>query len=359
MAATTQHELRLYVASFNGGKSDGLVQFQFDCQSGELKLQPSFREGVQNPLYLATDPRQRFLFIADYVESCDGKPGGAICSYAIDHATGALRFVGRQSSQGTAPCYVQASADGKFALTANYGDGKVAVHPVSKNGELGPATDVVTHTPPAAEPKKKAHAHSIVLDAANRFAFAGELGLDQVVGYRFDAAAGKLTRASVWNAKPGAGPRHFAFHPNGCFAYLINELDSTVVAFSYDRSAGKLTESQTLTTLPGGFSGKNYCADLHVHPSGKFLYGSNRGHDSIVIFAIDADTGRLELVGHEPTQGSFPRSFALDPSGSFLLAGNEKSNHIVAFRVHATTGKLTPLAQKVEALAPACLCFVR
>jgi 6-phosphogluconolactonase len=355
MANQTSHGLRLYVASFNGGKSDGLVQFQFDATTGALKLQPSFREGVTNPLYLTTDPRQRFLFVADFVENCDGKPGGAVCSYAIDPATGALEFLNRQSSEGTVPCYIGVSADGKFILTANYGDGKVAVHPVGGDGKLGPATCVMAHT--SSDSKKKANAHSIVLDAANRFAFAGELGLDQVVSYRFNAKAGKLSRLGEWNSKPGAGPRHFKFHPDGRFAYLINEHGSTVVAFAFDSAAGKLNEIQALTTLPGGFSGKNYCADLHVHPTGKFLYGSNRGHESIVIFSIDTATGRLQLIGHEPTQGKFPRSFEIDSSGNWLLVGNEKSHNLATFRIDSNTGKLTPTGKPMEVPAPAGLCL--
>ncbi|MSR65232.1 MAG: lactonase family protein [Verrucomicrobiae bacterium] len=356
MVSQKHHAIRLYVASLNGGTSDGLILFRFDTTSGALTLQPSFREGVQNPLFLTTDPRRQFLFVADFVDHCDGEPGGAVCSYAIDHATGALRFLSRQSSGGTVPCYISVSADGKFIFTANYVDGKVAVHPVGDDGTLGSASGVVAHI--SSDPKKKAHAHSIVLDAANRFAFAGELGLDQVVGYRFDAKAGRLSRIGEWNAKAGAGPRHFKFHPDGRFAYVINELDSTLVAFAYDGAHGRLAELQALTTLPGGFSGTNYCADLHVHPSGRFLYGSNRGHDSIVIFAIDEKTGRLQLVGHEPTQGNFPRSFEIDPSGTWLVVGNEKSGNIVTFRIDAGSGKLTSTGHVAQMTAPAGLCWV-
>lgn len=350
---------RLYVASFNGGKSDVLLQFRFDATNGTLLPVAGTNLGVQNPIYLEIDPSHRFLYVADVVGECDGKPGGAVCAYAIDPSTGALRFLNRRSSGGAVPCYITVSATGKFLLVANYTGGTVASLPVNEDGSLGDAVSVHPHAALATGAKRNANAHSVVLDAANRFGFAGELGIDKVVAYRFDAVTGKLTVAGSWDAPPGAGPRHFTFHPNGRFAYLINEHGSTVVAFAYDASTGKLTELQTSTTLPAGFSGKNYTADLHAHPNGKFLYGSNRGHDSIVIFAIDTATGRLTLVGHEPTQGSFPRSFVLDSSGTFLLVGNEKSHNIVSFRIDAASGKLSPAGHVTSVPAPACLCFAR
>ncbi|MBI4027205.1 MAG: lactonase family protein [Verrucomicrobia bacterium] len=359
MEQPTGNAMRMYVASFNDGKSDRLWLFQFDGKTGALRPDVRFCEGVHSPLYIETDGRGRFLFVADFVENCDGRKGGAVCSYAIDAATGALRFLNRQSSEGMVPCYIGVSADGRFIQVANYGTGAVAVLPVAESGELGKAVAVTEHQSLAGDGKKKPHAHSIVLDAANRFAFAGELGLDKVVMCRFDAATGKLTTAGAWDAKAGAGPRHFTFHPNGRFAYLINELDSTVVAFAYDGATGALMELQTLTTLPDGFTGTNYCADLHVHPSGKFLYGSNRGHNSIAIFAIDTGTGRLQLAGHEATQGNFPRSFILDPTGAWMVVANEKSNTIFTFRVDADTGALSATGHKGDVVAPACLTFLR
>lgn len=355
MTDQTNNVTHAYVASLNEGKCDGLVLYTMDSSNGGLRLQASCGQGVKNPLYLATDLQQRFLYVADFVESCEGKPGGAVSAYSIDARTGALRFLNKKSSEGTVPCYVSVTANGKFVLVANYGDGKVAVLPVQEDGKLGDAVDVKQHAPSADAPKRKANAHSIVLDQANRFALAGELGLDKVMIYRFDAATGKLTPAGDWTGREKSGPRHFTFHPNGQFAYVINEYANTVVAFAYDSSSGELTELQTLSSLPEGFAGKTYAADLHVHPNGKFLYSSNRGHESIAIFSIDANTGKLSPLGHEPTQGKFPRSFCIDPSGRFLLVANEKSDAIVSFRIDPQGGKLTPTGQTVQVTAPACL----
>jgi len=358
MTKQTDANNRVYIASLNGGKSDGLLLYRLDADAGGLRLEASFRDGAQNPLYTAINRQQQSLFVADFVESCDGKPGGAVCAYAIHPATGALTFRGRRSSEGTVPCYVSVSANGKFVLVANYGDGSVAVLPVRANGELGDAVSVERHASPAGSPKRQAHAHSIVLDPANRFAFVGELGLDKVMAYRFEDTTGKLTPSTGWEARNGAGPRHFVFHPDGRRAYLINETDSTVVAFAYDAEAGKLSELQIIETLPRGFDGKNYTADLHVHPNGRFLYGSNRGHESIVLFAIAPDNGRLTLIGHESTRGNFPRGFGIDPTGAFLLAANEKSGNIVVFRLDPKTGKLTATGRVTNAPAPACVSFL-
>src|ERR1051325_8155021 len=348
---------RIYVASFNGGKSEGIWRCLLNSQSGTLQLEKGFREGAQNPLYVATDPQQRFLFVADYVEPGDGQTG-AISSYAMDRATGCLKFLSRKPSEGTIPCYLSVSANSQFVLVANYGDGSVAVLRLGSQGELGEVVSVQHHVAPAATPARQAHAHSIVLDAANRFAFVGELGLDQVIIYRFDAATGKLTPSGSWSARNQAGPRHFRFHPDGRHAYLINELDSTVVAFDYDASKGTLTELQTLSTLPKGYQGKNDCADLHVHGNGRFLYGSNRGHDSLAIFRIEAGTGRMEIVGHQSTEGNCPRSFAIDPSGAILAVGNKKSDSLVTFRIDQQQGTLTATKQTLGVPAPACITFV-
>jgi 6-phosphogluconolactonase len=250
-------------------------------------------------------------------------------------------------------------ATGRFVLVANYGSGSVCVLPIGRDGGLGDAADVVQHQGSSVNPRRQQgpHAHSITLDAANRYAFAADLGIDKVMVYRLDTASGKLIpNDPPWaQVKPGAGPRHFDFHPSGKYAYLINELDSTITAFAYDASRGIIREIQTVPTLPADFRGASTCADVHVSPSGKFLYGSNRGHDSIVIFRIDEATGRLSYVGHELTQGKTPRNFAIDPTGTFLLAANQNSDTIVTFRIDQQTGKLTPTGHVAEAPMPVCL----
>ena len=244
---------------------------------------------------------------------------------------------------------------------ANYSSGSVAVLPVMKDGRLVEASDAVQHEGASvnASRQKAPHAHSITLDPANRYAFAADLGTDKVMIYRLDAARGKLIpNKPPWACtKPGAGPRHFAFHPSGKYAYVINELDSTMMAFTYDGSRGSLTEIQIAPTLPEGWEGTNYCADVHVHPGGRFLYGSNRGHDSIVIYAIDPSTGRLALRGHGPTLGKAPRNFAIDPTGTFLLAANQDSDNIVVFRIDPATGLLSPTGHELKLPKPVCIKF--
>jgi 6-phosphogluconolactonase len=241
----------------------------------------------------------------------------------------------------------------------------VAVLPIGTDGALKPASAFIQHTGASvnAERQKGPHAHSINLDPANRFAYAADLGLDKVLIYRFNAEKGSLVAndppfASV---EPGAGPRHFAFHPDGRFAYVINEMHVTVTAFSRDRDRGALTELQTISTLPPGRSVETgySTADVQVHPSGRFLYGSNRGHDSIVVFAIDEKTGRLTYVENRPTQGSTPRGFGIDPSGTYLLAANQRSDTVVVFRIDRQTGRLTPTGHTIAVGAPVCVKFVQ
>ena len=239
------------------------------------------------------------------------------------------------------------------------GGGSVAVFPIGKDGRLGEASDFVQHTGSSVNPRRQSepHAHSIMIDPENRFAFAPDLGLDKILIYKLNLEDGSLTaNAQPWaRVHPGAGPRHLDFHPNGKYAYVINELDSTFTAFRYDANTGTLTEIQTISTLPEDFDGTSHCADVHVHPSGKFLYGSNRGHDSIVICAIDEETGMLSYIGCESTQGQAPRNFGLNPEGTFLLAANQSTNTIVTFAVDADTGELTATGNVAEVPNPVCL----
>jgi 6-phosphogluconolactonase len=251
---------------------------------------------------------------------------------------------------------------GRNVLVANYGGGSVSVLPIGDDGRLGEATAFIQHEGSSVDPRRQTapHAHSINVDPDNRFAFVADLGLDRVMIYRFDSQQGTLAANDPpWaSVAPGAGPRHFAFQPGGRFAYVINELQSTVTAFAYDAARGALQEIQTLPTLPDDFSGSNTTAEIQVHPSGRFLYGSNRGHDSIAVYAIDADSGRLRFVEHESTQGDLPRNFGIDPSGRFLLAANQGSDSVVVFRIDGATGALTPTGQSIEVASPVCVRMV-
>jgi len=291
-----------------------------------------------------------------------GERGGAVSAFAIDAKTGKLTLLNQVASHGADPCYVVVDATGKNVLLANYGSGTVAALRLGKDGRLEKASAVVQHSGSSVDRARQAgpHAHSINLSADNRFAIAADLGLDQLLVYRFDAERGTLQANDppFANIHPGAGPRHFAFHPSGRFAYVINEMQSTVTALAYDAARGALRELQTLSTLPEGFAGQNDTAEVRVHSSGKFLYGSNRGHDSIALFAIDPERGTLRLVENTSTQGKTPRNFNLDPTGAYLFAANQDTDNVVIFRVDPATGHLTPTGQVLSVPSPVCVKFV-
>jgi len=270
-----------------------------------------------------------------------------------------LTPLNQQSSGGAAPCHISLDREGKWLLGANYSGGSVFVLPIGEDGKLGEATALVKHEGRSVDPRRQTapHAHSINLGPAGRFAFAADLGLDKVLIYRFDAAKGTLTPNDppFAAAAPGAGPRHFSFHPTGKWAYAINEMNCTVTAYACDAAKGALAPIQSISTLPKGFEGNNSCAEVLVHPLGRFLYGSNRGHDSIAVFAVDAGTGRLTALGHEPTGGKHPRNFRIDPAGKYLLAANRDTNNVVVFGIDAATGGLKPTGHSVSVPGPNCV----
>jgi len=352
------HELTLYVGTYTSGKSEGIYLYRMNSATGKLRHFSTVR-GIVNPSFLAIDPQRRHLYAVNEVDDFNRQPAGAVSAFSINQQTGELTFLNQQSSLGGAPCYLTVNRTGKYILLANYNGGNLAVLPVQPDGGLGAATEMVQHHGASLDANRQQgpHAHCIMLDHANRYAFAVDLGIDKIMIYRFDEGSGKLTpNETPWvGVKPGAGPRHLAFHPNGRYAYVINELDSTVTAFTYAPTRGGLTAVQTISTLPVDFSGVNTCADLHVSPSGKFLYGSNRGHDSLVVFAIDGRTGKLQYVQHQPTGGKTPRNFAIDPTGRFLLAANQDSDTIHTFRIDPREGKLTATGHVAEVPSPVCL----
>ncbi|HEV7223098.1 MAG TPA: lactonase family protein, partial [Pirellulales bacterium] len=317
-AADEKGPVTVYVGTYTNGKSEGIYRLKLDRKTGEL-TKAGATSGVKNPSFLALHPSGRYLYavceVADF-----GKNAGGIAAFEIDPKSGDLKLLNQQSSGGGGPCHLVVDKLGKNVLAANYGGGSVCVLPIGGDGRLGKATAFVQHKGSSVDRgrQESPHAHSINLDAANRFAFAADLGLDKVLVYRFDAQKGTLAPNDppAANVKPGSGPRHFAFHPSGRSAYVINEMSCTVTAFDYDADKGVLTETQTITTLPRPVAAGDSTAEVQVHPSGKFLYGSNRGHDSIAIFAIDADSGRLTTVGNQSTEGKTPRNFGIDPSGA-------------------------------------------
>jgi 6-phosphogluconolactonase len=365
-------KLRVYVGTYTEpilfgtgevlqGKGEGIYCYDLDPTSGELKLTGK-TTGVTNPSYLALDPKQHFLYAVNELKMFENAPTGTVSAFSVDSATGALKFLNKRPTSGTDPCHVILTRDGRLVFVANFMSGSVSVFPVARDGSLEAASDFIQHEGSSVDPKRQKgpHAHSTVLDAKSRFALIPDLGLDKVVIYRIDPERGKLKPNShPWAAaRPGAGPRHVAFHPGGKFVYLINELDCTIVAFSFNGDSGMLEELQNVPTLPDDFHGANSCADLQVAPEGTYLYGSNRGHDSIVIYKIDARTGRLSFVGHESTRGRNPRSFAIDPTGTFLLAANQSSDNLVAFRIDRTTGGLEATGEIIDVPTPVCVKIV-
>ena len=358
MKIRNNEEMLVYVGTYTRGESKGIYLYRLDPSSGAL-TRVGTGPYVESPSFLTSDPKQRFLYAVNEIGEFDGKPGGSVSAFAIAPETGALTLLNQQPSHGTSPCHVSVDKTGQLVLVANFGSGHVSAFPVEDNGQLGAATDLIQHEASDIEPerRKAPHAHSIIMDPANRYAFAPDLGLDRIMIYRLDLAQGKLKPSEEpWvQVKSGAGPRHFVFHPGRKYAYVINELDNSVIAFTYDEAHGGLREIQTISTLPAAFTGTSNCADVHIAPSGKFLYGSNRGHDSIVIFSIHEGTGKLTVVGHEPTQGKNPRNFAIDPTGTFLLAANQDTDTIVTFRMDGKTGELMSTGHVTEVPAPVCV----
>ena len=353
-------ELLVYVGTYTSGKSEGIYLYSLNPSSGELN-HIATTKGVVNPSYLAIAPGRRYLYAVNEIEEFAGKKSGAVSAFAINQRSGELRLLNQQPSMGGAPCYVVVDQTGRFVLVANYSGGNFAVLPIKGDGSLDEATDLRQDGGSSINTERQGgpHAHCIVLDPANRFAYGCDLGTDEIMIFRLDARRGKLipNRPHSVQAKPGAGPRHLTFHPSGKYAYVINELNLTVTAFAHDRIKGNLKELQTVSTLPKGFTPADSGADIHVSPNGRFLYCSNRGHDSIAAFKIDPRNGKLTFIAHESTGGKTPRNFAIDPTGRFLLAANQRSDKIVTFRLDPTTGRLAATGHVAEVPSPVCLKF--
>lgn len=342
----------LFVGTYTAEGSEGIYTYQFNTRTGALK-RLSVTTGIQNPSFLALSPDQKTLYAV-----AENDPG-AVNAYRVDGSTGKLSLLNSQSVNGYWPCHLAVDKTGKTCIVGNYGSGNVCVLPILPDGSLGKAAQVLQHEGKSAnaERQEKPHVHSINIASNNRDVFVADLGTDKIMAYVLDAAKGKLTPATpaFTQVKAGAGPRHFAFHPNGRFAYAILELDCTIGAFQYQNSS--LTQVQTISTLPADFKDKNTCADIHISPDGKFLYASNRGHHSIVVYKIDPKNGQLSLVEHQSVQGQTPRNFTLDPSGKFLLVANQDTDNIQVFRRNKKTGKLTHLTEAAKVSMPVCLLF--
>lgn len=355
----TSKEMLLYVGTYTTSGSEGIYVFTFNTKTGLLNKLFTIKDVVE-PSFLAIGKSRRYLYAVNETERYEGKESGAVSVFSIDQKTGGLEFLNKQPSMGGAPCHISTSDNERFVFVANYLGGNIAVFPTEDDGKLGGLVDVIQHSGsgPDKERQGSPHPHSIILSRDNRFAFVADLGVDKVFIYEFDDRTGKLKpnpSQNYYQTKAGAGPRHFKFHPNGKLAFLINELNSTITSFAFDKRKGTLKEIQTAPTLPVSFSGANSCADIHIAPNGRFLYGSNRGHDSLVIYAIEQRTGEMKYVGHVSTQGKKPRNFAISPDGKALLAANQSSDSIIVFSVDEKTGMLKQTDNNAKVSMPVCL----
>lgn len=362
-AGAQSGDLLVYLGTYTGPNSQGIYVSHFDGTTGAL-TPPVLAAETPNPSFLASHPSHEFLYAVNEVNTFEGARTGSVSAFAIDRASGKLTLLNVQPSGGADPAHLTVARNGRHVFAANYSGGSVAVLPLDGDGRLRPPSAIVRHSGSSVDPQRQQspHAHAIVLDAASRFAYAADLGLDQVLIYRFDAAAGTLAPADppFERVRPGSGPRHVAIHPSGRFAYVINEMACTITAFRVDAASGALKELQTTSTLPAGQTVEKgfSTAEIMVHPSGKFVYGSNRGHNTIAVFAIDESTGRLALIEHEPTQGSTPRGFGIDPGGTYMLVGNQRSDSVVVFRIDAQRGALAPTGHTIKVGSPVSIEFV-
>jgi 6-phosphogluconolactonase len=369
VGAPARHHTKYFVYigtyTLEGSESKGIYAYRFDSNMAGLVPMGLAAESI-NPSFLAVHPNHRFIYAVNEISNYNGQKSGAVSAFAIDRATGKLTLLNQVATRGGDPCYISLDKTGKYVLLANYAGGSIAVFPVLEDGRLGEASAFVQHGGHGTNPERQEgpHAHSIDLSPDNRFALVDDLGLDETLVYGFDSAKGSLTSddakgsTNLVKAEPGAGPRHLAFHPNGKFAYVINEMASTVSVFHYDPASGGLQPVQTISALPKTFSGHSEAAEIQVHPSGKFLYASNRGHDSIAVFAIDGNKGTLSPIEYASTKGANPRNFEIAPTGSVLFAANEKSDNIVVFNINRQTGRLTATGKVLEVSQPVCIKFV-
>ncbi len=346
----------VYVGTYQPAGKDGLFHLRFDPATGKLTVQSAL-SSVTHPSFLALHPSGRYLYA---VSEVPGSADGEVCALSIDRASGDLTLLNRRPAHGRSTCHLTVDATGRYVIAANYWSPTIVMYPITPGGALGDTPAIARHEGSSVHPRQaEPHPHSANIDPGNRFVYCPDLGIDKVMIYRLDAAAGTLTPndPSHLPLAAGAGPRHFAFHPAVPCAYVLNEINATVTACTWSRSTGALEELQTVSTLPPGFAGSNACADIHIHPGGAFLYASNRGHDSLAIFRVDAASGRLTPAGHASTQGKTPRNFALDPIGTFLYAENQDSDTIVTFRIDTGTGALEPTGEVLQLPTPVCMTF--
>jgi 6-phosphogluconolactonase len=367
-SAFAANDWLVYVGTYTGGRtgSEGIYLFRLQTTglevSQNITLVPlGLAAATPSPSFLALDAKRRLLFAVNEISQFEGDRAGSVTSFRIER-DGKLTELSRRSSRGAGPCHLALDPAGTHVVVANYNDGSVSALPIDDDGKLGEATDVVHHRGKSVNPQRQEgpHAHCVTFDPAGKIALVCDLGLDQVLAYDYDAVAGKLAPHDppFTATKPGAGPRHMAFRPDGKFAYVINELDSTITAYAYDAERGALRDVQTISTLPPYYDGPNSTAEIAVHPSGKFLYGSNRGNETVVLFEIDKDSGELTYVDEQYTGGKTPRNFCIQPTGKHLVVANQGTNTLLACRIEAENGRLLPSGVYADAPSPVCVVFL-
>jgi 6-phosphogluconolactonase len=355
------NHVTVYIGAYTDGKSQGLSLGDLDITTGQLTLTGT-AASLPNPSFLAVDPQRLRLYSVSEVDDFGGQHSGAVSAYALDSDTGIPTLLNSRSSGGAGPCHLSVDPAGRFVLAANYGGGSVVLLPLLEDGSLAETSAVTSHAGSSVHPTRQSspHAHFIAMDPASRYALALDLGTDAIEVYEVDVAQNRPA-LRPWSRIPvraGGGPRHLEFHPTGRYLYVINELDSTLTAYRYDQQQGSLTEIQSLSTLPPGFTGSNFPSEIHFHPSGLFLYGSNRGHDSIAMFRVDPETGQMTLRDIAPACGRTPRGFAIDPTGAFVVAAHQNTDSIVTFTIDPVTGDLAPTGCRVRVPNPVCVRFL-
>lgn len=342
-----------YVGTYTGSGSNGVYLYKFNTKSGQFSP-TGFCAESKNASFLTIDSQRKYLYSVG--ESNDGE----VVSFRIDEATKELTRINSQTSQGRHPCHLSVNREGTFLFAVNYSGGSVCLYPILEDGSLDEMSDFIQHEGhgPRSDRQESPHPHSINIDPTNQWIIVPDLGLDTLFVYRLDADKGKLVEHRQVKLHPAAGPRHLTFHPTAAYVYVINELDSTITTFSYDASLGELNALQTISTLPENYAGDSTCADIHTSPCGSFLYGSNRGDDSLAVYRIDSSTGLLTLIEIVPTGGQTPRNFTVSPDGKFLMAANQDSDNIVIFNIDQATGRLHNMNLTVAISKPVCIKFL-
>lgn len=358
-SVTDSSSAMVYVGTYANADAESIYGYKLNVKTGELKQVLAVKAGP-NPSFLTLDKDRQYLYAVNETGDFEGKESGAVSAFAVDQQSGNLTLLNRVASMGGSPCHISIDHTGKTVLVANYMGGNVSAYQIAESGQLTQATDVEQHkgSGPNKDRQKAPHAHYVAPDPENGFVLAVDLGTDEVMSYKLNAGSGTLdpnTPGVAFTTKPGAGPRHLTFHSNGQYAYLINELNSTIDVLRYDSRKGTFDGVQTIATIPANFKENNQCAEVKASADGKFLYGSNRGHNSIVVYSIEPGTGKLSLVEHVSTGGNWPRDFSLDLTGDIMLVANERSNNIVSFRRDSATGKLTPTGHQIEVSKPVCV----